>query len=349
MNKDAEAVIQLLAWLLQESGPAVSAPSGENSSHLTGPDNSGRMGLQSSHGEPFRSSEADAASLSLDCSSSSPNWETSSLKFGEIPAVQDRFHTLLKRRLRAEIERNPPLFPWETTVYDSEYSDWVVPELVSTPLWATQLQNFNLPIPMPDALLLTLFDQCQAVVQSSLREGTKLIQAVESLFPGQSQALNQLAGLVLASPSRSGLVAHTRTTSPGSFGFPSHYDVATPAQQMALSLLAAREMLEAMTLKVEPDQSLERQWLTAVGVLTIKAEYHPQLNHCVRIQGQLPCQGSLHFQSGIDSTVTRSSKSGELSVEVLDVMPNQTYSLEVQLDDAGESLLRLAICPQVAV
>ncbi|NJR51387.1 MAG: hypothetical protein HC780_19205 [Leptolyngbyaceae cyanobacterium CSU_1_3] len=35
------------------------------------------------------------------------------LKPGEIPAVQDRFHALLKRRLQFEIEQKPPLFPWE--------------------------------------------------------------------------------------------------------------------------------------------------------------------------------------------------------------------------------------------
>ncbi|NJL37841.1 MAG: hypothetical protein HC899_14710, partial [Leptolyngbyaceae cyanobacterium SM1_4_3] len=192
----------------------------------------------------------------------------------------------------AEIEHKPPLFPWETEV--CEYFDSATPDVVPAYFWTTQLQNLSLPIPMPETILANLLEQCQEVVQTSLREGAKLVQAVESLFPGQSNALNQLAGLVLASPSRSVAVA----SQPSRFqeGFPSDYDVATPAQRMALSLIAAREIIESLTLTISPSQTqAERQWQTAAGTLTLMADYQIATGR-LRVQGELPCPGSLQFQ-----------------------------------------------------
>jgi hypothetical protein len=344
MNKDAEAINQLLAWLLQEPDSAISAPSGKSSSQGAGPDESETADLQSHYVDPLDSEEVSALSADSDELSSIPFWEISSLEFGEIPAVQERFYTLLKRRLRAEIERNPPLFPWETRLYDydSERPDWVTSE-VSTQFWQIQRQTLNLPIPMPDALLERLFEQCREVAQSSLREGVKLVQAVEALFPGQSQALNQMAGLVLASPSRSGTLTRSQNAPPES-GFPSHYDVATPAQQMVLSLLAAREILDTMTLKVSPHQpKAERQWLTAVGPLMLEVEYQPEMNQRVRVQAELPCQGNLRFYSKTEQATAQRANPGWLGVELFNLALNQTYSLEVQLETAEPSSLVFAV------
>jgi hypothetical protein len=341
MNSDSEAIRDWLTWLLQDPNPTVVAPSGETSSQGTGPDEFGAGDPLLNHFDPLDSEEV-AMLTSIQGSNRFSFEESLFFEFGDKPAVQDRFHTLLKRRLRIEIERNPPRFPWETEVYsyEGELQDSAAPELVMPQLWTIQLQSLNLPVSMPETVLTSLFHQCQAVVQSSLREGTKLVQVVETLFPGQSQALNHLAGMVLVAPTRSGATAPPRTE-----GFPDRYETATATQQMLLSLLAAREMIQALTLAVSPEQpKIQRQWQTAVGQLSLKADYQPQSQR-LRIEGQLPCGGSLRLQGEQVSQAERGD-AGYLSVELPAPEPSQVCGLEIQLAAQPSPLLfavRLAI------
>ncbi|MCU0565823.1 MAG: hypothetical protein MUF49_04430 [Oculatellaceae cyanobacterium Prado106] len=260
--------------------------------------------------------------------------------------MKDRFHLLLKRRLRSEIERNPPLFPWETEGYDydSEALPAVVAPRVPSQPWADQLRALSLPVPMPETVLAQIFAQCQAVVQTSLQEGAKLVRAVESLFPGHDVALNQLAGLVLASPVRSGTSAPARPLSANlSANFPSHYEQATPAQQMALSLIAAREVIESLTIRLSPHSpQAERRWITASGNLLLNVTWdaaHQQ----IRVQGQLPCEGSMVFQHEGMRSQTHRLDAGQLSVELFNVELNQSYLLEVQFEGADQAALVFAI------
>ncbi|MBF2074665.1 MAG: hypothetical protein IGS50_13005 [Synechococcales cyanobacterium C42_A2020_086] len=344
MNNDAEAINHFLAWLLQEPDPASSAPSGDHSSQKTGPEESGAVDLQFPYLDPLDSEAGPGMPTELMESSAIPFEEISSFELGELPAVQDRFHALIKRRLRAEIERNPPLFPWETKLCDYESE---VPDVASEPaaLWATQLQALNLPIPVPEALLVQLFDQCRQVVQSSVKQGVKLVRVVETLFPNQPQTLNQLAGLVLAAPSRSGSLTHSRPTLPDSAQVPSHYNVATSTQQMALALIAARDLLDLMTLELSPEHPrITRQWLTSTGALTLEAEYDPD-RHRVHIQGHFPCAGRLSWQDIPESAVAAAecSDAGELQVERYSLRPNETYLLDVQLNLPEPSVLTFAV------
>ncbi len=253
------------------------------------------------------------------------------LNLGDIPTVQDRFYRLLKSRLASEAQRKLPLFPWETEVHDYE-SAAVVPAATSglagvgasARLWMTQLKNFGLPVAMPENLLAQLFERCQEVAQSSLLEGAKLVQAVETLFPGESYALNDLAGLVMTSPARSGEAAVV--------DYPPSYDAAAPNQQMVLSLLAAREILGALTLQVSMRQPMaERQWLTEFGNLSLVTHYTVAgAKAQLRIQGSLPCAGSLTLRTDGQSATAQLSSPGELSVS-LDIQPNQPCTLEVCL------------------
>jgi hypothetical protein len=341
MNNDSQAIESFLAWLLQEPDPTVSAPSGDIRSEETEPDESGAGVPPFNYLDRLDSEEIGLLPDSLQQSNHFSLEENLFFQFGDRPAVQERFHTLLKRRLRAEIERNPPRFPWETEIYryEAETGDEVAPDFSLARLWTTQLQSLSLPIPMPEAVLASLFEQCQTVVQSSLREGALLVQAVESLFPGQAPALNHLAGLVLASPSRSGTLAAEPLPLTG--GFPKHYEVATPTQQMALSLMAAREIIEALTLKVSPEQpKATSQWLTAAGALTLTAEYQPQR---LRIEGKLPCQGTLRLRGQQAESTAQRLDAGALSVEVFDLEPNQTCALEVELAAPDRSPLLFAV------
>lgn len=340
MNSGSEAIEDFLAWLLEDSTPTISAPSGELSSQETGLDEFGAGEPSLNYLDPLDSEEVGALPIFLHESNRFSNGESFPFEFGDKPAVQDRFHTLLKRRLRNEIERNPPRFPWETEVYqyESEVSDYVSSEMIPTGFWAAQFQNLDLPIALPEAVLTSLFERCQAIVQSSLKEGAKLVQVVDSLFPGQSQALNNMAGLVLASPSRSGTLTFSQQSTAG---FPEQYETATSVQRMVLSLLAAREIMDSLTLDVSATQPRsERQWLTSAGLLTLTAEYQPR---GLRIQGQLPCQGSLLLQADQAQSIARRNDAGQLSVELSNPEPNQTYRLEVQLVDLDQPPVLFAV------
>jgi len=258
---------------------------------------------------------------------------------GEIRTVQDRFHAILKRRFQAEIQRNPPLFPWETEVTDYEYeqSDAAVGAL-SPGSWITQLRNLNLPIALPEPVLAELLGQCRRVVQLSLLEGAKLVQAVEALFPGHEQDLNSLAGVVLLGASRS--PALTQEDLPASF------DAASPHQQMVLSMLAAKQLIDTLTVKVSAVQpTAEREWMTEAGLLTLATSYQSQGEGGLKVQGRVPCAASLVLRSGEVETQASRLDPGYLSVELLGLQPNQTYPLEVYLQGGDQQPLVFAVCP----
>jgi hypothetical protein len=325
MNKDLEAINNFLAWLLQNSTPAESS-SGKGSIQGTSWDTTNAAETQFNQIDPLDSEEIVALPTDPTGSNHFSFSETSSFRPGDIPAVQDRFHTLLKRRLRTEIERKPPLFPWESEVYDyeSEVPDLVSAGLVPATPWITQLKNLDLPIPMPEAVLAQLFNRCQEIVQSSLREGVKLVQAVESLFPGHAQTLNQMAGVVLTAPARS-----LKSTTPAP-GFPVNYEAATQPQQMVLSLLAAREIMNSLTLNVSSSQpKTERQWITNFGPLTLSVEY--PVSGQLRVHGHFPCSGSISLQGAEAQATAKRASAGVLSVELFDVSLDQVYPLEVRL------------------
>lgn len=265
-------------------------------------------------------------------------------KSGEIPAVQDRFHALLKRRLQIEIQQKPPLFPWEKEVsdYRSESADARAssPVFSAASVWMAQLRNLSLPVAMPEAVLVELLERCEAVVLSSLREGAKLVKAVDSLFPGQSQMLNDVARLVMVAPARSG----AGTLLPDA-ELPASYDAAIEPQKMALSLMAVREILGSLSLIVTPSQpKIERQWLTNLGLLTLKAQYQlSQGSVWLRVEAELPCGGSLQLQGEEWQALADRPDAGRLNLELRDLAPNQTYPLEVQLEEQDN--LVFAISP----
>jgi hypothetical protein len=274
------------------------------------------------------------------------------LKPGEIPAVQDRFHALLKHRLQIEIQRKPPLFPWETEIsdYESESADSEVKQLIfsAASLWKAQLRHLNLPVPLPEAVLSELLERCQSVIFSSLREGAKLVQAVDSFFPGQSRLLNDVAGYIMVSPARSTAASLQQLATEAGAELPSRYEEAIETQQMALSLLAAREIMSSLTLTVSPRQpQIERRWLTDLGTLTLRTEHQfGQGTGRLRIEADLPCGGSLQFQGEQWQALADRPDAGILSVELRDLSLNRTYPLEVRLGE--EDFMTFAVRPMSA-
>ncbi|MEB3343056.1 hypothetical protein [Okeania sp.] len=265
---------------------------------------------------------------------------------GEVPTVYNRFESLLKKRLKAEIEAKPPLFPWEKPGCTMEYPE-VDTDLSRTvdwfsqvSLWVSQIKNIkwrNLSLPLTDSVFTEILQSCQEKATSDLLPGIRLVRAVENLFPGQSQSLNSLAGLVLLGQARDGEVPIQVAS----------YDTATPKQQMLLSLLAAKEILESLTLNCHLNQSVvTREWETTLGWINIEAEYSiPEDSSAasLRIKGELPAAASLKLQGGENQTISQSYAPGTLRVEIFNPQPEQKYELTIKLLD-WEEPLKFTVC-----
>ncbi|MCC5628355.1 PatU [Nostoc sphaeroides CHAB 2801] len=265
-------------------------------------------------------------------------------QLGEIPTVLDRFQAVLKNRLQTQAQEHPPLFPWETQLID--YPDFVdEPSMTLVPTWGWMVQQskLNLPLPLPERVFQQLLEKCQSMVTSSVPLGAKLVQVVENFFPNESQALNDIAGLVLRSTYRS---VSTLETMPN---IQSDYADLQPRQQMALSLLAAKQLLENLTLPLSATSPVvERQWLTTVGNLNIRVEYQSvgKLTKLL-VQAELPVKGTLTLRGSGTLAMATSSTPGYLSVELGCEQLNPTYTLEVEFTEIDEQPLLFVINPTV--
>jgi hypothetical protein len=325
--------------------------------------------------DPLLSEELDCLPMSdfgSDCGSSDASGHLVSdveqlLRPGDTPMIEERSQTILKSRLRNEIEHHPPLFPWETEIvdYEPETIDFpmgsVVPSIFGhqysggihggISFWTPQLPKMNGCKPMPQEVLAQLLEQCNQAIKSNLREWAKLVDVVEqSLFPGRFRELNEMATrLSIAGQHRSamttdiGLMPRT-----GEFDSPIAYDVATPTQQMLMSLLAAREIIGNLTLDLSSSQpKLERQWLTAVGLLSLELEYQQasvEGYSVLKVCASLPCGGKVSLTGGQSQTRSQRSNPGGLTVELSNLDVQQNYLLEVHLDSSEENSLTFAVC-----
>ncbi len=265
-------------------------------------------------------------------------------QLGEIPTVQERFQAVLKRRLQVEVEKQPPLFPWESQLV--EYSDVVEeksPALSPHWAWIAQQSKLNIPVPLPEKVFQDLLAKCQGLITSSLPLGAKLVQVVEGFFPNESQTINDLAGLVLRSTYRS---VNTLDSMPD---IQDDYSDLQPRQQMALSLLAAKELLDNLTLRVSSARPvLERQWLTSAGTLTVRVEYQSQEGLTqLSVDCKLPAPGILKLQGNGNQSVANSATPGNLSVELYCNQPLPIYTLEVDFTELDQQPLMFVINPTI--
>jgi hypothetical protein len=322
MNSDSETLqTDLLSWLLTDP---VSSREYTQVKDINGADNP----LQTT--TEFNSGEQEG-------------WKPQIYLLGEIPTVQERFQTVLKRRLKVEVEDQPPLFPWETQILDyPEYIDEPVMELVPSWAWVVHQSKLNLPTLLPENIFRQLLDRCQALITSSLPLGAKLVQAVESFFPNESQLLNDLAGTIqLRANLRYG---DTLNPMPN---LDSDYSDLQPQQQMLVSLLAAQQLLESLTLPISTTSPvLERQWLTSVGVLNLRVEYQSQGPvPKLLIRGDLPSKGIVKLQGNGSQARAESSSPGCLSVELCCTQLDEAYTLMVELKEIDQQPLLFVIIP----
>ena len=280
MNSDADTLRGFLLGLLDSFSPTSAAPSGGVGSGDPAqgfqPERLGAS-LESRPGSDGVPADGTATDIAVNMPPLSA--------LGELPAVQTHFQSLLKRRLQSEIERHPPLFPWETEL--QEYPIGATAPLVSP--WLAQLRSLQLPTALPEAVLTRLLIRCQTLAQAALQPGVQLIQAVDELFPEQPETMNQIAGLVLAAgPARDGNSNRLQALKDA---FPAGYEGANPQQQVTLAMLAANEIFDALTLSVSATApTAERCWETAQGPLDLAVSYGAD---GLQISAQLPGPGSL--------------------------------------------------------
>ncbi len=252
--------------------------------------------------------------------------------------MQERFQAILKRRLQDEIAKNPPLFPWETQLL--EYPDCVEEQslgLVPVWGWTVHQSQLNLPIPLPDQVFWQLLAKCQLLLTSSMPLGAKLVEVVESMFPTDTQSINDLAALVLRSSYRS---ADTLTAP-----IESDYFDLLPRQQMALSLMAAKQLLENLILPISLSQPLvERQWLTTVGSLNIRVELRNSGKlTSLMVYGKLPAPGILQLEGNNSQEFVKSETCEIPMIEWQIDRSQSNYTLAVKFPELDQQPLLLAI------
>jgi hypothetical protein len=247
---------------------------------------------------------------------------------GELLVVQDHFQAVLKRRLQVEVSQKPPLFPWESVVkeYPVELSE------SNAFVWLSQMRSLKLPTELPEDILVGLLQRCQEVLLETLQPGMQLVKVVENLFPDQPQAMDQIAGLVLANATFRGTT--TRDLEQLKTAFPDGYDGANPQQQVTLTMLAAKDILEALTLSLSPiEPVLQRSWITTQGDIMLSLRYQPGNPDEINISVQVPQAAQLHLPT-VGQTVTQ-NRPGTLHLTLTAPAANVAYPLEVhfsQLD-----------------
>lgn len=311
MNRDSEAAESLLRWLLQSPHDYPDGSSGADADRDDEFLFVGETELPSHESwDPLDSEDlSDYLPSSLGFNVPNEDAESSSLASGENFTVKHHVYALLKRRLRTEIARKPPLFPWEKEIqdYPLDYADCAEVEMVPAIFWEAQLRDFQWPVALPTSVMAVLIERAQAAIQTSMKSGLKLVQVVETLFPNEAQTLNHLAGAVLMSPNRSGLSSLSVAELPPS------YETAAPMQQMVLSLLAARDLLNTLTFQLSSEQPiLERQWQTSVGEIKLQMRYAPQQ---LAIEVELPTGGQIRLMNSASEECDRNPDTAVLSTQ----------------------------------
>lgn len=238
----------------------------------------------------------------------------------EVPAVRDRYLAIMEARLTKEAEHRPLLFPWESEVQD--YPDFVdEPNLRSVPSFLKpHLLALQTPTVFPEAVLAHLLDRCQAIAGQVAQEGRALIDAVEALFPGEEAQMNRMAGMVLTTATRTAAATPAEIVD---------YDSAPAQRKIALAMMAAKELFGSLKLELSAENNTDnRQWLTAFGILSLDATYDAA-NQSLRIDGELPCAGQLALEAPDGRTVAERDDAGRLTVQWSAARPKNMASLVV--------------------
>ena len=248
--------------------------------------------------------------------------------------MQERFQNILKQRFLLEYEDRPPLFPWESEVaeYPADVTDFSTAAVPS--LWDVHASQLPVSGLLPEPMLKALFKRCQAIAHAPVKQGVRLVRAVEDMFPDQSDILEPIADMVLVPAYRSADAATRDALTQELTAVAKDYDSALPEQQVALSMLAAQEILGALTLALTVGKpSGTRLWVTEQGSLHLTATY---AERTLSVAAVLPEGGRVTLSGGdVEQQATRSGP-GALNVAMARPTVGRTYTLEVLL--ASESV-----------
>ncbi len=327
MNKDTDIPEDILLRLLLEPLSADDSPSGTRFFPAADAGLAEPEGLASAPTSPVYPGSETSVPAALDHEALDADYNPV-FDSGDLSSVQPHFEALLKRRLRQEISHRPPLFPWEQGL--QEYPDALHPGTSS--IWLDHLRNLAVPGAVPEEVLAELFDQCQQTIHDVRQTGRRLVAAVESLFPDQPQTLAYVAGLV-ARP------AYRSTQAPTLDRL--DYAAAAPQQQVALAMLAAQGIFEALSLTVaaaSPTQT--KTWLTASGELLVQATYTTAGTAAdvpggqLEVKALLPTEGRLVLNSLGETLGSERSTPGELVLRSA-AAPGTTHRLDVSFGQAS--------------
>lgn len=250
-------------------------------------------------------------------------------ELGEGSVLEDRFYALLKRRMRAQIETHPPLFPWENEML--EYEDVTVQ-------WLPQLQALQLPVALPQPVLSQLFQQCQDLVQTVHQTGLRLVRSVQPLVSQSETDLQSLAQAVALGAARDdgrGQAYLLGAT------LPQDYDTATPQQQAVLTLLAAQQLLQKMTLTLSPQCPRQGQtWETEAGPVEVTATYTEPLPGQGKLDlwAKLPLGGQMSCQGQENLWRAERGTAGEVNLVVPGFQLDQAYGVDLWLEGCAAPL-----------
>jgi len=334
MNKDSDITRDILLSLLFDPVSDDSSPSGESSHPQHSESDSGRY-----HEMADRSRTAPDCSGPKSSTVTDPEHLTPSefidpvFDSGDVTIVQTHFEALLKRRLRQEIEPRPPLFPWEKAL--QEYPDTVSKDLQTATVWLDNLQNLGIPSSVPDDILTELFWRCQQVAQQTHQTGRRLVAVLETLFPEQPQTLEKIAGMVSRPAYRSGQAQTLDAID---------YDQATAQQKVALSMVAAQNIFEALSLQVSASApTAQKHWLTADGTLVVTATYLPGDAPQLKIEAHVPQAGSLQLTTDDETLDSRRIGPGELVIYLNQPQPARLYFVDVALGTKASCPLQFQV------
>ncbi|MEM6251336.1 MAG: hypothetical protein AAF821_00310 [Cyanobacteria bacterium P01_D01_bin.156] len=323
MNSESENLKRLLLEFLTFDDRSASPKSGKKSTSLT-----------ESNPSAVCASEVGSDAVSFDTL-----FETGqSFHFGDKTTVQDRFHTLLKHRFQTEFANRPPLFPWEAEVreYPAEIPAYAQP---MSRMWIENPLHFSISSKLPQTVLHHLLDRCQSMAQSTQKQGVKLVQIAESLFPESLDVLDPIANIVLTPAYRDtgfkeAALQEVENLADG-------YDQATPEQQIALTMLASMEIMSALALTVSTEEpSLKRDWVTPEGVIHVDVNYTGAV---LIINAMLPMGGGIQLVGpDVDSQASR-PEAGILTLAQTAPVVGSSYSLEVSLDNDCQRPLRFSV------
>lgn len=340
MKRDSDIISDLMHWLFQQPASGEPNPSGDVDFPVD------------VSGQPIYSDEAsDRASSALnrfdvgnhgttdydidDLEAFEVNQRSGTnpiFNSGDIPAVQNHFESLLKRRLRQEIEHNPPLFPWETAMDD--YPDVVTSDVAAPSVWLNHLHDLDIPSALPDEVLSCLLTRCQDLTQQTLQSGVRLIKAVETLFPDPATNLDPIARMVMMPAYRSAPIPLAELD----------YVTATAPQRAALSMMAARAIFDRLEITLSPRQpEVNREWLTAAGLMTLRVAYDPQGDGALQARLSLPTAGRLQFGTAAQAVAAERGAPGILEVVLAAPQRGQRFPLLVQLDTQDRAPLQFMV------